>query len=104
MTNLDEALSLLICSNKHEEFTLLAPLRNSISNFLTHIDEKYKHASSEVRAINWKALELKDGLMLNAEKDKESLIFRRKILDGLLKVDNWDWDDIYPEKVLKKGE
>jgi hypothetical protein len=100
---LDEALSMYL--NKPSESKLkkeIQPLRNSISDFISQIEEKHGKVGSEVPNIDWGKLDLPTGFSFSfPETTNETLKQRRKKLGRLLYNEGFSWEDVYPPMVLK---
>ncbi len=96
LTNLDEAMSILMTFK--EESSLkpeLHPLRNSLSQFLKHLENKDGlSASDTAHDFEWNKEDLPQGA-LQMPLDKEDIHHRRKLLDGLLKSEGYTWEKIY---------
>lgn len=92
-TRLDEAVSILLASDKadylHSE---LAPLRESLTHFLDHINENYSRKY-------FRQKQPPTSLPLPYEirgANKDELQRRRRILGGFLKSESYNWEDVYP--------
>lgn len=105
LTVLDEAVSILLNSNKLNNIEKeLQPLRNSISNFLQHVEQKYGHKADAAPSINWSRLQLPEGVPESENTVEHPLRSRRKVLQSLLQSENWNWDKIYPESALNNAD
>lgn len=101
---LDEAISIILTNEKEKTLQHeLMPLRQSINQFLKHLQSKY-HILSEpnrVAEIDWNKHELPPG-SLKLELEEDELHKRRQIIDGLLATEGYSWHDVYPEKDIRQ--
>lgn len=103
LTIMDEAISIILSTEKLKEMhSEVQPLRNSITNFLNYIDEKYGLGKSSVPDIDWGKLQLKEELLEDLSPYNLGLNSRRKVLGGLLKSEEWTWKEVYSEAVIIK--
>lgn len=99
---MDEALSILLLSDKLMDIhTEVQPLRKSITNFLDHVQEKYKVKATSAPLFRWQEMELPEHVLERGDSNQSGLDSRRKIISGLLKGENWSWKEIYPESVIE---
>lgn len=93
LATLDEAISILLIRKEGEKFLPeLQALRNSISNFLNHMEQRYSrttHYGKDSNA-NFPSEEMQDDIIGN-----DDLHDRRRVLGGLLKSENFTWADVY---------
>lgn len=98
ITRLDEAVSILLASEKGSEIrNELASLHDTLSHFLNHMNKKYSR-------ILPKSEESLDSLPVPYKirgADNEKLGKRREILRKLLKSESFDWEDVSPAKSSK---
>lgn len=91
LTRLDEAVSILLGSEKDVDFKKeMAPLRAALTNLLNHI---YKNFSREIPSA--------EGLQKNLSLpytvtglDEDVLEYRRRILDSLLTNEGFSWEEV----------
>lgn len=100
---LDEAVSILLSSSQKPLVKELQSLRNSLSSFLQHVEEKYGlTAENDVLIqVNWYNLSLPDAVTRGGMEEDPRIFQRRKVLDSLLKGEGLSWHDVYPESALK---
>ena len=101
---LDEAVSMLHYSSKKLLNKELQPLRNSLDQFLHHVEEKYGNIvdTDDIPNVEWFNLDLPDGILQQELKKSPNLITRRKVLGGLLQGEGFSWHNVYPEHALSK--
>lgn len=95
LATLDEAITILLETEKGEPFRAeLEPLRNSISNFLNHIKQRYSRTvhSGENTSLNFPTERIDNQLTASEDHDE-----RRKVLGGLLKSESFSWADVYSD-------
>lgn len=91
LTRLDEALSILLGSDEVVEFRReIFPLRQALTNLLTHI---YKNFSREIPSAQ--ALQYNLSLQYDVTGVNEDvLLYRRRILDSLLTNEGLSWEEV----------
>ncbi len=78
------------------------PLRNSIGNFISQIEENHEEEGAEVPYIDWGKLDPPTGFSSpSSENTNGTLKQRRKKLGRLLFNEGFTWEDVYPPVVLK---
>ena len=95
ITRLDEALSILIYSNKGENFREeVELLRYSISNFLQNLDKNFSRSLPNVEnSVNDE--DLPNDLETNNSKELRE---RRRILESLFKSEGFSWHNVAGEE------
>ncbi|MDT0688791.1 ion channel [Salegentibacter sp. F188] len=91
ITRLDEAISILLNSEKDENLLAeLEPLRSSVTSFLKNMDTNFSRSLPRVGdSVNSADLPY----ILNG-KNSEELIERRRILERLLRSEGFNWKDV----------
>lgn len=100
---LDEAVSILLSSNQKPLVKELQSLRNSLSSFLQHVEEKYGLTAENdmLIQVNWYNLSLPDAVIRGGMEEDPRIFQRRKVLDSLLKSEGFNWHDVYSESAFK---
>jgi len=91
ITRLDEALSIIIYSNKGENLQEeISLLRSAISNFLQNLDKNFSRSLPNVEnSVNGE--DLPNNL---EDNDYKELRERRRILESLFKSEGFSWNDV----------
>jgi hypothetical protein len=109
LTVLDEALSLIICSNKKKKmlkWPLLNYLRKSITSYIQTQQKHLTVLDSEIPTVH----HIREINLMNIGSFEESQVFqnygkienRRKILQSLLRQSGYGWDDVFTPKPKNK--
>ncbi len=100
---MDEAISIILRSDELKDIHIeVDSLRKSITNFLDHVQEKYKIKTESAPEFRWQEIELPGKVLQEGEFTQIELASRRKILGGLLKGENWGWEEVYPESIIQE--
>ncbi len=100
---MDEAISIILLSDELKDIHIeVDSLRKSITNFLDHVQEKYKIKTESAPEFRWRDLKLPSKVLQEGEFTQKELASRRKILGGLLKGENWGWEEVYPKSAIGK--
>ena len=103
LVTLDEALSILLNSREGEKMkNALTAIRASISYFLSHIENNFSRSIGRLEGPEIQNLAGWD-LVSNTFLIDPSLHNRRKILGGLLKSENFEWQDVYQTNITSKS-
>ncbi len=95
LTILDEAVSLLLRNQQADElYTELQPLRRSLTSFLLHMEEKYRHTLYSEDAAE-RNLPKAGEIPHRALPDEPAFKQRRQVLGGLLRSEHFGWNDVY---------
>jgi hypothetical protein len=95
----DETVSILFYSKQGEKLkNTLTPLRSSLTYFLNHIEQDFSRTLLKKEGPDVHQLPGWDIISSSFVSDPE-LFHRRKILGGLLKMDNLKWQDVYRNKL-----
>lgn len=78
----------------HEE---LQSLQGSVTLLLKHIKSRFGTKAEENPAINWYELQLPESVLQEGLSENPDLSDRRKVLTSLLRNENRNWKDVYPD-------
>lgn len=99
ITRLDEAVTILLNSEKGEELqNELRPLRSSLTHFLDYINTNFSSSLPKNKNDDSTPLPLPYDVIAT---DKSDLEHRRVILGGLLRSENFEWEDVNPVSLEK---
>jgi hypothetical protein len=95
----DETVSILFYSKQGDKLkNTLTPLRASLTYFLNHVEQDFSRTLLKKEGPNVHQLPGWDIISSSFVNDPE-LFHRRKILGGLLIMENLKWQDVYRKKI-----
>jgi hypothetical protein len=99
MAVFDEAISILFYSKQGDKLkNTLIPLRASLTYFLNHVEKEFSRTLTKKEGPDVHQLPGWDIISSSFVSDPE-LFHRRKLLGGLLKMENIKWQDVYRNKL-----
>ncbi|MBK6264054.1 hypothetical protein JKA74_03310 [Marivirga sp. S37H4] len=95
LASLDEAISKLLSSLQAQKFhNELMPLRSSLTHFLKHMQQNYPQTIKQFNISQDNLPEIGE-MSVEFPENHIKLYERRKILGGLLRNENFVWEDVY---------